>query len=543
VDPLIFFHGIYQTVGGLVAVPTIFWTALTGRHGGQWLDRLGYVVAGGNKPLWLHASSVGEAGSAIKLLVSLKEILPDQKYVLSLGTPGGLKYAENIIRDDPSIQLIASPLDVWGSPGRALDRMDPKALILMEAEIWPGLIRKCFKRKIPIILASGRVSEKSWKRYNLIRSFFRQLFNFMDLITVISSEDESRLRNLGVNPEKIIVMGNPKYDGLIKIAREEGPPPINIINPLLIVAGSTHPGEEEIIISALLKVLINSAAKKGGESQGDSPPPFKLIIAPRHVERAERILALAERSGFSAKLISDPNVSKDDLPEISVVNVLGKLGEFYSKADVAIVGGSFVAGYSGHNPLEPASYGRPVVFGPNMESFNEPARALMDIGAAKMCLPQELHNVLFQISENPSRPRASGQRGKNQVAGRTMVGPVIANAIKEIVFDHKTPIEIAKDSPPKENPPLSLELSKKEDPAATTPNNNNNKEEDPARGWEPRGAEEGWGKSPEEKGASGQEGQESHPDQEGAPDPEAPPNQEGSSEGEDPQGEDKKPEE
>jgi 3-deoxy-D-manno-octulosonic-acid transferase len=160
------------------------------------------------------------------------------------------------------------------------------------------------------------------------------------------------------------------------------------------------------------------------------------------VERAEKILDLAERSGFTAKLISDPEVPVEDLPEISVVNVLGKLSDFYKKANVAIVGGSFVAGCTGHNPLEPASLGKPVIFGPNMESFSEPARALMSIGAAKMCLPQDLLSVLVQISENPARSRSYGQKGKKEVARRTMVGPVIAKAIKDIVFLGKTSKDI-----------------------------------------------------------------------------------------------------
>jgi 3-deoxy-D-manno-octulosonic-acid transferase len=486
VDPLIFFHGIYQGVGGLLAIPAVFTAALSGRHGGQWLDRLGYVVAGGGKPLWLHASSVGEAGSAIKLISSLREILPDQKYVLSLGTPAGLKYATGILEDDPLVQLIAAPLDFWGSPGRALDRMDPKALILMEAEVWPGLIRKCHKRKIPIILASGRVSEKSKKRYELIRPFFRQLFDFMDLITVISQEDELRLKNLGVDPEKIIVMGNPKYDGLIKLAREDAQAEADLGPPLLIVAGSTHPGEEEIIISSVLKLLVNSAVKKSGGTQpasaapsaspaspssspsspaseapgGDPPAPVKLIIAPRHVERAVKILDLAERSGFSAKLISDPEIPLEELPEISVVSVLGKLSDFYKKANVAIVGGSFVAGCSGHNPLEPAALGKPVIFGPNMESFSEPAGALMNVGAAKMCLPQDLLNVLVQITENPDRSKAYGRIGQEAVAKRTLVGPVIAKAIKAIVFEGKSSKDIMEEF---RTPELSLEKKEEEE--------------------------------------------------------------------------------
>ncbi|MDR2350988.1 MAG: hypothetical protein LBF41_10305 [Deltaproteobacteria bacterium] len=454
-DPLIFLHALYQGLGAVAAVPAVIAGAVKGRHGGNWADRFGCVVAGGNKPLWFHAASVGEAGSAGILIEAAKEAMPDENFVLSVGTPSGLAKAKKLFENDPRVGLMASPLDVLGAPGRTLDRMEPKCLVLTEGEVWPGLIRACRGRKIPVMLAAGRISAKSAARERIVAPFFRDLYEGMALVALISQEDKERIASLGVDPEKLKVLGSPKFDDLVKVARTDETPPGRFEAPLLIVAGSTHKGEEEIIISAFLKLLVSAAVKKsppspGGkdETPGDEGLPFKIILAPRHPERAPGILARARENGFEAEYVPDPDVPPETLPAMGVVNVLGKLNDFYKKCDIAIVGGSFVPGLQGHNPMEPAAYGRPVIIGPNMESFSEPARALMEVGGAKMCLPQDLHSVLQQILGNPQRPKASGIRGKKVVAERPLVAPLLAKAIKDVLF----PRPAANDAPAEDAP-------------------------------------------------------------------------------------------
>ncbi|MDR1035512.1 MAG: hypothetical protein LBT40_02730, partial [Deltaproteobacteria bacterium] len=258
-DPLVLFHGVYQVLGGIAAAPAMFLSSLSGRGGGYWLDRLGSPAAGGGNPYWLHAASVGEAGSAAAVIRAWKDMEPDARFVLSVGTPAGRAFAEESLGDLPNVQFMAPPMDVWGAPGRTLARVDPRALVIIETEIWPGLIRAAWKRHVPVILAAGRISERTARRFGWVKSFFGQVLNFMERLFVISEADRERFLSLGVDPAKVEVLGSPKFDPLIAVARGPAPRPIVSGPPYLLVAGSTHPGEEELITSELLKTLISRA--------------------------------------------------------------------------------------------------------------------------------------------------------------------------------------------------------------------------------------------------------------------------------------------
>jgi 3-deoxy-D-manno-octulosonic-acid transferase len=561
VDPLAIFHGVYQVLGGIAAAPAMFLSSLSGRGGGYWLDRLGSPAAGGGRPYWLHAASVGEAGSAASVIRAWRDLEPEARFVLSVGTPAGRAFAENALSDLGCVQFMAPPLDVWGAPGRTIARVDPRALVIIETEIWPGLIRACRKRRVPVILAAGRISERTARRYGWVRSFFGQLLNFMEKLFVISEADRERFLGLGVDPARIEVMGSPKFDPLIALARGPAPLPIAAGPPYLLVAGSTHPGEEELITSELLKTLLSRAlhnnkkpltpesysaetcpavleawrevgteayavkevlgqtggrtamglpdsgapdaaapdgeepgpaagepggaaaagrdgadpeapAPGSGEPAGDgaagsgpetvkdadgggasapgapSPEecpgpepremgtgglqpgnPFKLIIVPRHVNRAKEVLELARGKGFRTGIISDPEIPFPDLPEVGVFSAVGHLQRLYERCDLAIVCGSFAPGLQGHNPLEPSAAARPMIFGPNMTSFHEQARALMERAACIMVVRNDIHTVLSEYAKDPHIARISGQRGRDYVAGLTPVAPKLARAI------------------------------------------------------------------------------------------------------------------
>jgi hypothetical protein len=158
--------------------------------------------------------------------------------------------------------------------------------------------------------------------------------------------------------------------------------------------------------------------------------PFKAIFVPRHIHRAKEVLDLAKKKGFKASLLSDPETPLEELPEIAVFNSVGSLLRLYERCDLAIVGGSFISGLQGHNPLEPAACGRPMIFGPNMMSFHEQARALMESAACKMLLPLSLNTVFRHFSVDPLLGQVSGQRGRAYVAGLAPVAPVVAEAIR-----------------------------------------------------------------------------------------------------------------
>jgi 3-deoxy-D-manno-octulosonic-acid transferase len=590
VDPLAIFHGVYQVLGGIIAAPAMFFSSLSGRGGGFWLDRLGCPAAGGGKPYWLHAASVGEAGSAAAIIRAWKELEPEASFVLSVGTPAGRAHAESALSAMDCVQFMAPPLDVWGAPGRCLARVDPRALVIIETEIWPGLIRACHKRRVPVILAAGRISARTCRRFGWVKSFFRQVLNFMERLLVISDADRERFLSLGVDPAKVEVLGSPKFDGLI--ARARGPAPRPIVNapPYLLVAGSTHPGEEEILISELLKTLLgralhsqdkpkppptyaimsgpevleawkdvrtetdlanvardrNDRTEKGiaeddeadaersgktghgdsgttghgdsgmtghgdsgmtgpddsgkagtaeavvpdatiaakpveadaperagtgsGVSEPESAPasektvpdapasrpetamavtflqpesresepsrlhpgnPFKLIIVPRHVHRAKEVAELARKKGFQTEILTDPEIPFSRLPEIGVFAAVGHLLRLYERCDLSIVCGSFVSGLQGHNPLEPSSVARPMIFGPNMMSFHEQARALMEQAACIMVVPNTVHTVLSEYAKDPHIAQVSGRRGRAYVASLSPVAPLVAQAIRK----------------------------------------------------------------------------------------------------------------
>jgi 3-deoxy-D-manno-octulosonic-acid transferase len=364
---------------------------------------------------------VGEAQSAALLLKALQEQLDYPQYLLSVSTPAGLSHAEKLFKDDKKVQVIAGPLDHWGAPRRIFDRVEPCALILVENEIWPGLLRKAQQREVPVILAAGRISEKSLRHYRLFPSFFRQLFSSMSLITLISRKDEARLILLGVDPDKLLVLGSPKFDTLITLARNEPPLPAPLSKgPYLLVAGSTHPGEEELILKALAKLLPGKSAENS---------PVKLILAPRHTERAAEILELARRKGFTADYTNDPKATTDSLPQVGIVSTMGKLKAFYEIGDLAIVGGSFFQSYQGHNPYEPAALGKPVIFGPYMSSFSGEADLLIEAEGAISVEPSTLAAVLAQYVDDPALSHKTGLNAKEALASQSLVAPIIASQI------------------------------------------------------------------------------------------------------------------
>jgi 3-deoxy-D-manno-octulosonic-acid transferase len=401
---------------------------------------------------------VGESGSSLAILQALRDQGFTAPVLLSAATPTGLDLLEEAIKAPapdlansqanslanspallgPQTQISAPPLDFLGAPGRFLDRVAPRALVVIETEIWPELYHQCRLRSIPVLMLSARLSRRSHGRLGRFRRFIGQTLAVPALAATIGQTDLEFLTDLGLDPAKAAALGSPKFDRLVAQAQAglaahkahdlSGPWP----QPPLILAGSTHPGEEVPILAAALRL-----SGKGL----DSGPAW--AIAPRHLTRLTEVLRLIESFGWTPSLYSETESLRPEPGQVTVVDRMGLLASLYGQGDLAIVGGSFVDGGTGHNPLEPAAAGKPVFFGPHMDSFKAEAEALIARGAAITAPKNLLADALSPFLDDPQKSRQAGLAGLRYLAEK----PVVAPALASLVIDYLS--EPAPDGPRK----------------------------------------------------------------------------------------------
>ncbi len=304
--------------------------------------------------IWIHAVSVGEVMAALPFVKRLRERYPSRGIILSTITDTGQKVARGGAPEGTSIFYL--PFDITFVLKRALKRVKPEILVTIETELWPNIFRVFKEYGVPIVLLNGRISENSFRGYKKISFFMKKVLSYVDLFCMQSEMDAARIKSLGVDKERIKVLGNFKFDTK---------PPSDIpewaerITGPVIIAGSTHEGEEEFMISVFREL------KKDF-------PDLNLIIAPRHPERfkeVEELLrskgnSLIKRSTFGTQLAA-PSTLRG---EIILLDSVGELSAIYGISNIAIIGKSF-RGYGGQNPLEPAYWGKAIVCGPHMENF------------------------------------------------------------------------------------------------------------------------------------------------------------------------------
>lgn len=321
-------------------------------------QRLGNLPKGlcPDKPIWVHAVSVGEAMAVSGLVEQLRKVYPGKKFVISTVTATGNKIAGRIAKDGDLVTYL--PLDFSFTVKKAIDRIGPGAFIIVETEIWPNLITYLYRRKIPVLSVNARMSDSSFGGYRAVKFIAGPVLKKVSLFCVQSARDRERLVSLGVSAEKIEVTGNMKFDSLAPRAQDAG-----IRNMLglkgkerLIVAGSTHPGEEEVVLDAFRALLAGNR-------------DLRFLIAPRHPERAAGVGRLAEEYGFHPVPVSALKPSQDN-KAIYILDSIGQLLNFYAAADIVFVGGSLV-NKGGHNILEPALFAKPVLFGSHMSNFRD----------------------------------------------------------------------------------------------------------------------------------------------------------------------------
>jgi 3-deoxy-D-manno-octulosonic-acid transferase len=322
--------------------------------------------------IWIHALSVGEVTSAIPFVRALRREYPQEDIIFTVTTRQGMEIARREIGDEVRL-LLPMPLDFWWSLGKLIQCIKPALFILVETDIWPGLISLLKKKGIKTVLINGRISPRTLRSYNKCRFFIRRLFNSFGLCLMQTDLDRKRILSIGVAPENVKTAGNIKFDSdwlpMGDKERHEWLEALHLEPENIVwVAGSTHEGEEKIILEVYKRLRLIS-------------PSLLLIMAPRNIERADSIMVLCSGMGFKSLLKTD--LTKDGASyDVLILNTIGELGRIYGIGKVSFVGGSLVA-QGGHNPLEPASFGHPVLFGPHMEDFVLMTQLLVESGGGQ----------------------------------------------------------------------------------------------------------------------------------------------------------------
>ena len=370
-------------------------------------QRFGSLPAFGKRTIWCHAVSVGEVRAISPMLTELQNVEGTRdRMVLSTVTLTGQETAN---RECGFVnRIIYFPLDLPFVVSRAVRRINPEIFITAETEIWPNFFNACFKRGIPVVVVNGRISDTSFTKYLRFRWFFRPVLRQVSFFLMQSDEDARRILELGAVPETVKVTGNMKYDRV----PEPVSLPETVLNwvkgKFLLVAGSTHAGEEEIVLEALKGLRYNGV---------------HLALVPRHPERFDDVAELLRERGVPFTRYSE--VLNCEVVEGSVVLVdaMGILEGFYALADVAFVGGSLVP-VGGHNLLEPAAHGVPVLTGQHMHNFRDITHTLVQAKGCRIVLDKNaLAEAIFELYRNEGFRKKMGYFARTvsrEASGATM---------------------------------------------------------------------------------------------------------------------------
>ncbi len=357
--------------------------------------------------IWLHAVSVGEMNVCMALIRALEPRVPNVKIVVSTTTTTGMGELQK--RLPSHVGKIYYPIDRRKYVNRALSTIHPSAVILVEAEIWPNFIWRARSLGKPLFLVNARLSDRSFPRYKKFGFLFRELFASFTAVEAQSQEYAAKLLEVGCRPEAVHMLGNLKFDCVDLQTRLDVPGLLAQLgvgsDALLLVAGSTHDGEEEILADQFLRLRARF-------------PKLFLILVPRHFERARdlgrRLAKKGLRLFYRSEAAADTRVAAGNL-DCLLVDTTGELTSFYKHATVAFVGKSLTA-VGGQNPIEPAALGKPTVFGPNMQNFADVVRILRSQnGVIQVGDAAELEQTLGELLANPARREELGQAAQKIV--------------------------------------------------------------------------------------------------------------------------------
>lgn len=367
------------------------------------LQKLGFVPAGAcylGGPVWFHTVSVGEFNATWPLIQEFHKTYPQIPIVISTTTATGQSLA--VSRASEFAEVVYFPYDLPWSPSNWLDKVCPRLVCVAETEIWPGFIVECQKRKIPLIMVNGRMSPRSFKSYYRLRWFFGPLLRSLSAIGVQSQSESERFKEVMGDNRNIHVLGNLKLDGQRQLPERRRAEIANVVGlsaeSIVIVAGSTHEGEEAAVLEAY----------KGTVAKFDNT---RLIIAPRHPERFQRAAQVIRESGLRPKSFSNAE-RLEGSHDVYLLDAIGHLAEFYSVASLAFVGGT-LAPVGGHNLAEPYAFDAPVLCGPRIEKTKDVANALLERNAICMVKDaDELKAKMLELVSNTDLRKTMGNSGK-----------------------------------------------------------------------------------------------------------------------------------
>lgn len=409
-----FLYSLLLTVGFVVLLPRFAIDALRTRKYvtglGQRLGNLPRLPASDQPLIWLHCVSVGETEAARPLVRALRERFPSYRLAVSTTTVTGQQVAQRVFQQDAAA-VFYFPIDWAWTVRRVLRTLQPSAILIMETELWPNLLRTCRSQSIPVALVNGRISATSFRRYKMIRMFTSRMLNNLSIAIMQSERDVTRIRELGMASDRTSSSGNLKFD----IANSAGSDAALssdirrrfglIESESLIVAASTHWPEEQILIDAFKRV-----------NQSEHHKRVRLLIAPRHPERFNEVAELIAASGLSwVRRTTSPG--KDDATcDVILLDSIGELRAVFPLADIAFIGGS-IASHGGHNVLEPAVEGVCVITGPHTDNFAAIIKAFLREGAlvqlgevAISDAAKQLAITIQELLKDESRRREIGQR-------------------------------------------------------------------------------------------------------------------------------------
>ncbi|MFH1175769.1 MAG: 3-deoxy-D-manno-octulosonic acid transferase [Acidobacteriota bacterium] len=393
---------VYRTLLRVALTVTAPWLLLEDRRRRLERPPLSQRLGWGLPPLprdglWIQAVSVGEVAVARPLLLELRRRHPELPLILSSTTATGIATAVGHRAADV---VVPFPVDLPGPVRRCLDAARPRLVVLVETELWPELLASCGARGIPVVLVNARISDSSYRGYRAGRFFLQPLLRPVTLVLAQGDEEATRLAALGIPREKIRVTGNIKFD-----AAPARPAPPELIERLralaagrpILVAGSTMAGEEQAVLGAVSRLPADLQ-------------PF-LLIAPRHPDRGGDVLRLAQVRGLQAARRTCLEAASAAC-RVVLLDTVGELAALYELATVAFVGGSLVKS-GGHNPIEPARFGVPVLSGPHIRNFASVYQHFLAEGAARIVRDErELADALTAWSANPATARRAGEAGR-----------------------------------------------------------------------------------------------------------------------------------
>lgn len=424
---MIFLYNIFLYMAGIIFLPFLSIVLLFNKKWRVDLKERFAIIkketkekAVNKKFIWFHAASVGEVQAIAPAIRELKKLVSDKEIIITTTSLNGKNRAKKEL-GDIIFDAMLLPLDFNFIIKKFLNNFNIEALIIMETEIWPNLIYYADKRKIPLILINGRISDKSFKYYYFLRFLIAKLLNKISVLIVQSEKMKIRFKKLGMDEKKIMVILNIKYSFELKI--DEKIKNLDKKDKLFIIAGSIREKEEDFILDVFNKIKNENIV---------------FFIAPRHLDRVDFIVNLIEKYKFNFQKFSlISNYSEMIKYNLILVDTIGDLIKLYSIGDIAIVGGGFQK-FGGHNPLEPAYFSLPVIAGNFMYNFEDTIdKMVKEGGAFKVNNKQELYEKLNYLIANENQRKMAGQKNKEIIEKMQGTAETTAFIINEILLEKK----------------------------------------------------------------------------------------------------------